>query len=78
MNAPLGIHRSARYIILQEKTKVKREIWNKSEFMKMFAIVPVYSILLVLLDILYSIIIALFVCVLMACGITFFRRRDLK
>ena len=29
---------------------MKREIWNKSEFMKMFAIVPVYSILLVLLD----------------------------
>ena len=29
---------------------MKREIWNKSKFMKMFAIVPVYSILLVLLD----------------------------
>ena len=50
MNAPLGIHRSARYLVFQENTKVKKEIWNKSEFMKMFAIVPVYSILLVLLD----------------------------
>ena len=29
---------------------MKKEIWNKSEFMKMFVIVPIYSILFVLLD----------------------------
>lgn len=50
MSAPLGIRRSARCIILQENTKVKREIWNKSDLKKAFIIVPVYFILFLLLD----------------------------